>query len=259
MSLAVCSLVVITTMGLEYEQDWILLAFVFFATITGYNFTKYAMLAKLHHRSLTMSLRWIQVFSLGCFVAMCYFGVQLSLKELVVLAPFLLLTLAYATPIISGSKTLRTLPGAKIIVIALCWTGTTVLLPVVYYDSILFDASVMILGVQRLFFVIAITIPFEIRDLSYDTSALKTLPQVVGVPMAKSIGVFLILFSSALLLVQKHPSIPEIVSTAVLAILAALFVLRSSTKQSTYYCSFWVESLPILWLLDVVLCHRLFQ
>ena len=40
--------------------------FIFFGTITGYNFVKYAGVAKLHHTSLTRNLRIIQIFSFVC-------------------------------------------------------------------------------------------------------------------------------------------------------------------------------------------------
>ena len=49
--------------------------FMFFGTITGYNFVKYAGVAKLHHRSLTKGLKNIQVFSFFAFIAFCYFNI----------------------------------------------------------------------------------------------------------------------------------------------------------------------------------------
>ncbi|GAL61001.1 hypothetical protein JCM19300_3939 [Algibacter lectus] len=34
----------------------------------------------------------------------------------------------------------------------------------------------------------------------------------------------------------------------ILSILTAVFLLWSSKKQSIYYASFWVEALPVFWL-----------
>ena len=45
-------------------------------------------------------------------------------------------------------------------------------------------------------FILAITIPFDIRDLNYDSENLKTLPQIVG-----SIGCVLILLSILIVLI----------------------------------------------------------
>ena len=62
-ALAVCALVGVTwlTYGISYNLS--LLGFVFFGTITGYNFVKYAGVARFHHRSLTDALKVVQIFS----------------------------------------------------------------------------------------------------------------------------------------------------------------------------------------------------
>ena len=53
----------------EFEIDFniSLLWFVFFASITGYNFVKFFGLAKFHHRSLATWLKLIQVISIFSF------------------------------------------------------------------------------------------------------------------------------------------------------------------------------------------------
>ena len=56
--------------GLNYNAN--VLYFVFFATITGYNFVKYFGIAKFHHRGLTNTLKIIQAFSFICFLLLCY-------------------------------------------------------------------------------------------------------------------------------------------------------------------------------------------
>ena len=67
-ALAVTSLVMVTLYEFELPLDFALVGFLFFGTITGYNFVKYAGVAGLHHRSLAKSLQAIQVFSFLCFV-----------------------------------------------------------------------------------------------------------------------------------------------------------------------------------------------
>ena len=67
-ALAVYAFVRITEFYLDLSYNESLDFFLFFATITGYNFVKYAGVAKLHHRSLTKNLRVIQLFSLSCFL-----------------------------------------------------------------------------------------------------------------------------------------------------------------------------------------------
>ena len=79
MALSVFAFVKITELyfGLPYNEN--LDYFLFYGTITGYNFVKYAGVAKLHHRSLTTHLKIIQIFSLICFCLMFLYASKLSI------------------------------------------------------------------------------------------------------------------------------------------------------------------------------------
>ena len=59
---AVLAFVGISMLEYDLEIPNALWVFIFFGTITGYNFVKYAKIAGLRHRQLTNSLRTIQVF-----------------------------------------------------------------------------------------------------------------------------------------------------------------------------------------------------
>ena len=77
-AVAVYSLVRITESYFQLSYNENLDYFIFYATITGYNFVKYAGVAKFYHRSLTKSMRLIQVFSFLCFCLLVYYGSKLS-------------------------------------------------------------------------------------------------------------------------------------------------------------------------------------
>ena len=79
-AIAVYAFIRITEMYFKLPNNKNLDYFIFYGTITGYNFVKYAGVAKLHHRSLTEDLKIIQIFSFFCFLATCYYGTQISLK-----------------------------------------------------------------------------------------------------------------------------------------------------------------------------------
>ena len=66
-ALSVYSLVKITELyaGIPYNEN--LDYFIFYGTITGYNFIKYAGVAKFYHMSLTKNMRLIQIFSFLSF------------------------------------------------------------------------------------------------------------------------------------------------------------------------------------------------
>ena len=107
------------------------------------------------------------------------------------------------------------------------------------------DLDVIALFVQRFLLLSSVMIPFEILDSSKDAVAMKTLPHCFGIARTKQIGYGLVgLYSIASLLVLDNNYFFPI---AALTSLIAIYF--STEKKSWYYTSFWVESLPIFWLL----------
>ena len=155
--------------------------FIFFGTITGYNFVKYAGVAKLHHRSLTNDLKIIQIFSFFSFLALCYFAYKISIETLLITIPFNVLTILYAVPFLSGfDKNLREVSYLKIIVVAFVWAGFTVLIPLID-AGVSLDLNIVMLFLQRFLIVVALILPFDIRDVKYDAISLQTIPKNIGV------------------------------------------------------------------------------
>lgn len=258
-ALAACALVWVTLIELNLGVDKTLVCFVFFATVTGYNFVKYFGLAKFHHRTLAGWLKAIQVFSLIAFLAMCYFAFFLEFNALIMLSILGLVTFFYAIPVMipnhylfDDHKNLRQIGGLKVYVIVLIWMFVTVLLPIVN-NNIALNSDIILMSIQRFCLILVLMFPFEIRDLNYDSLKLATIPQKIGIKKTKMIGVVL-LFVFVMLDYFKDELKPEtIFSTLIIALIALLFLLFSNKNQSKYYSAFWVESLPIVWLLIVFL------
>jgi len=246
-ALAVCALSAVTNYFLEVELQLKLLGFVFFSTITGYNFVKYAGIAKLHHRSLTNNLKIIQLFSLACFIGLLVLVFYQTYQTLLISGVLGLFTALYAIPFLPQQKNLRNLKSIKIFVIALVWTGTSCLLPLKNF-IIFFSGEVILYFIQIFVFVLALIIPFEIRDLNYDKLALRTFPQLIGIKKTKIAGylllvVFLILGYA--INNEKNVFIP----TLSVSIITALAIALSTKKQTHYYASFWIEAIPVFWLM----------
>ena len=218
----------------------------FLGTITGYNFIKYAEIAGLQHKSLIRSLQNLQVFSLVVFCLLVYFLTQLHLVVLTYLFVLGFLTLLYVIPTINH-KNFRSMAGVKVFIVALVWSGLTVLVPVYYATSAIPDLW-LCFG-QRFFIVLALIIPFEIRDLPQDKNALVTFPQLLGVQKTKILGGLLLVFT---LLFEglKQPFVFS--KTAPLVIVCALIAFclyRARVHQSKYFASFWVEGIASFWAL----------
>lgn len=252
-ALAVFSMTYVTVLELGLPTDWPLFLFVFFSTITGYNFVKYFGMAKFHHRRLARWLKIIQVFSLVCFFLMLWFLWQLKPKTIVYVAVFGVVTFLYAIPFlpkryfVDRQKNLRNIGGLKVYVIALVWAGVTVLLPVLDKTG-LFTLDVWLTAIQRFLLVMLLMLPFEIRDLQYDSLKLATIPQKIGIKNTKIMGVLVSMVFLMLEFFKDQLSLKLILLTLAVTLITLLFIVFANKKRSNYYSSFWVESVPILWL-----------
>lgn len=246
-SLAVVAFSMITMLenGLEIDLDLIL--FIFFASITGYNFVKYAGIAKLHHLSLAKNLRFIQLFSFICIGFLIYFTTKLSIEVVITTSIMGVFTLLYAIPLFGHEKNLRSLPRLKIFIIAVVWAGTTVIIPLINEERYL-NIDLLIDFLQRLMLVIVLTLPFEIRDLDFDNARLGTIPQKLGVSKTKVFGTFLLLIIFFAEFIQKTFDSTELLALLIILVLTGMFLWKSDVRQGTYYSSFWVEALPLIYL-----------
>lgn len=244
-ALAVCSLVFISAWEIGFEVSNYLLGFIFFGTISGYNFVKYAKVAGLHHHSLTRSLKEIQIFSfvsLGCLI---FCALHLSPAVFYVAAPFGGLTFLYAVPFLR-KRNLRTFSGLKIFVVAIVWSGVTVFIPWSNTLEVLtFD--IWLTFFQRLLVVIVCTLPFEIRDLQYDAASLRTLPQQFGIKKVKIFGASLLVIASLLEGFKDELLLTHALSLWFASLLILVLLIVATKKQHRYFASFWVEAIPFFW------------
>ncbi len=248
---AIMALIKLTFLKFEILGGDTYIYFSFVGAIVGYNFVKYASISKLYHRKLTKSMNGVKVLTGICILLFVYFGYQLSRDTLVYILPFVLLTLFYVIPIFPNKKNLRSVAGIKIFIIGLVWTGVTVLIPILYKEGIV-SFNIIIEAIQRFLFVVVLMLPFEIRDLQYDEETLETIPQKIGITKTKVFGSIILLVFLLLAVVKDSLSATEILSTVGVTLISLLFLWGTDKKQSEYFCSFWVESIPIMWLFILV-------
>ncbi|WP_339626423.1 hypothetical protein [uncultured Winogradskyella sp.] len=171
-----------------------------------------------------------------------------------------IITFLYAIPLIprkyvfDEQQKLRDIGGLKVYVIALVWMLTTVILPLIENDKSL-NTDVLITSMQRFCFIIVLMLPFEIRDLNYDSLKLSTIPQKIGVKRTKICGVLLLMVFMMLEFFKDELSTIAVISTLIIVFVTLLFLVFSHKNQSKYYSAFFVESLPVVWLIVLlVLC-----
>lgn len=233
------------------------LLFSFTGAITAYNFVKYSKVSKLYHRRLTKSMKGIQGLTLVSLLSFIYFSFHVSLETLLYMGPFIVLTVLYTVPIFPNKRNLRSIAGIKIFIIGVVWAGITVLVPMIYANvSLNFDFFIEF--IQRFLFIIVMMLPFEIRDLQYDDEALETVPQKMGITKTKVFGSVLLVLFLLLTAIKDELSSIEILSTILITTISLLFLWGTEKKQSEYYCSFWVESVPLMWLSIIMILNQLF-
>lgn len=226
-----------------------LLFFIFTGTVTGYNFIRFGSYLRQREKPKSAQLKTIAVFTLLCMVAFIYFATQMPWPVLASTALFGMLSLMYAIPL--GSKSLRSITGIKILVIAIVWSGVTVIIPAQFIQIFSTDIAVELL--QRLLFVIVLTLPFEIRDMRGDLRKITTIAHVLGTKNTRYAGLMLLFFVLVLDMLKTSPQPGHRLILVGVSLLTLMLLMRSTTTQRTYFASFWVEGIPILWLVLLLL------
>ena len=254
-ALSCFALVKVTYLMLNITNDNSVAFFSFFGTIVGYNFVKFDALARANKNKMRSRLKAIAVFSFVSLFMVIYYFFKLQYTTKIVASLFLILTILYTLPFFPNTKNARNWSGLKIYIVAICWVGVTVVLPILN-SGISFQNSFYIIALQRFFLIFTLILIFEIIDLKTDDPHLKTVPQQIGVKNTKILGfVLIIVFYVLGFFSGKSKSNIQILGLLlnfVIAIVIAIFLYFSNENRSKYFTWFWVESVPILWWLTCI-------
>ena len=169
--------------------------------------------------------------------------------------PAILISLLYPFSIKIKKKfySIRQIPFLKIFLIAFTWSYLTVLVPLWYHDFKI-DYFMLDIFFQRLLFVIAISIPFDIRDC--DTDKIITIPNSIGIIESKIFAWFCLLIIDILLIIDvisHHITLPYFFALFMSIEICALFIYYSNKNKHLLFYGFFVESLSIIMCLFVLI------
>lgn len=246
-SLSIGALTAISYLQFDLPVDFVLLVFTFSSALVGYNFIKYAPLIVNQKHHLISRFPLITYFSLigvlGTMASLFFISIKVIL-----LAIFLgFFVFWYTFPITRHTQNLRHQPLIKLIVIAFVWASISLLYPILNQQTVNVELSLLWFGgVERMIWVITLMIPFEIRDVVDDKKFGRSVISSIGIAKAKFISIGLL----ALFIILRRLIYDRLLAIDIL-IYATLFImiLITSQQQNRYFSSFWVESLPILWLI----------
>lgn len=246
-ALAVMSLIGVTLILLDIPPNCFLLAFTGFSTVVCYNFIKYGVEAEKYLIVSNRYHRYIQMFSFLCFGFAMFFLAQLDQKIWWAIGILGFVSTLYAVPLLPKSGNLRSFGGMKIFIVAIVWSGFTIMLPVLD-AQLTFSWDIGVLFAQRFLLVLILILPFEIRDLKWDSQDLRTLPQILGVQKTRKLGVVLIIIFLLLTFLRDEIEIKEVMARIIMGIVLFGLFLSKLDFGKRYLASFWVEGIPMFWL-----------
>lgn len=258
-SLCVVALAIRTALVLDLNVDSSFFIFIFFSTLFTYNFQRLTRFKYKEYSSKNViwnksNYNISKIICLISFLISFVFIFSLNQTSLYLLIPLFIVSFLYPLKLFS-KLSLREIPFLKIFLISIVWTLTTTLLVVIESNSSL-SFKLMPLLLDRFLFVLAITIPFDIRDLKLDKSDIQTIPMVFGVNGAKNIA-FVCLFLSAILVFSQYYFLDIdyrfLYSYFFTCSLSALLVWHSETSNKDFYFAFFVEGLSLFLLISYFL------
>ena len=219
--------------------------FVFFATLFTYNFQRIVRLSKTreHARKDWLNKNKLAIFFIVVISvimsAFRFFDFKTNTQIIIVISGIISVLYPFG---------LREIPFSKIFIISLVWTVSTMLL-LVLENNISFDSNITLHLIGRFLFVLAITIPFDIRDLKFDDKKLKTIPIIIGESRAKLLAVLILLIAEALYSIQyfaNQISLQHLIGIIILFLVTSILIIKSSEEKSDFYYSICIESMSLL-------------
>jgi 4-hydroxybenzoate polyprenyltransferase len=252
----------------EAKPDTYVLGLLFCSTLALYNFSILLSKPEKPEISRFQRVRWIfshyrlmitlTIISSIAIIPLSFF---LNTSSNILLIGLGLISIAYNLPIFSIDDTrfsLRNIPGVKLFIIAMVWAASCVLLPIFEIagnnSSTITLNETILLFLKRLFFIAAITVPFDIRDIFQDKSnQLKTIPVIFG--EKNSLLICQVLLASYLLLLFNFTKKIDgnFFALSLTILLSGWLIFKSKWKKNEYYYFLLLDGTMILQLIMLLI------
>lgn len=272
MALCAVAQALVTYQLLYANADLYVPGILFCATLALYNFSILLAKPAVPQESPFRRIRWFFKYerlmisiTIICVLALIPLALFLSTSSLLLLSFLGVLAVAYNLPLFSWQDKrfgLRNIPGIKLLLIAVVWSASCVLLPVLELENnqgiIISARDTSILLAKRFLFIAALAIPFDIRDLFQDrTYELKTIPVVVGEKRAYLFCLFLLVLYLVLLFLFNKTIDVNFIGLSLSIVLAGWLIFKSNWKRNEYYYFFYLDGVLILQYVILAACNYL--
>jgi 4-hydroxybenzoate polyprenyltransferase len=245
---------------LNARPDSHVLGILFASTLALYNFSILLSKPADPSKSPFRRVRWvfshyrlIITITLIVILGIIPLFLFLSAASKILLVFLAIIAVMYNLPLFSINEKkfgLRNIPGVKLFLIALIWSLSVVLLPILELESntiLVTSRDSILLIAKRFLLVAAITVPFDIRDLFQDkNNDLKTIPVLLGEKVAYMICQgFLAAYLVMLFLFTDKFNVDFFALTLTI-ILTGWLIFKSNWKKNEYYYFFYLDGVMIL-------------
>lgn len=147
-----------------------------------------------------------------------------------------LLNLFYVIPL--KNKSLRDIPYLKIHLISMIWVIAIGGIQLLNENN--FELKNWLFIAVHYFYILAVTIPFDIRDLQYDNPNQKTIPQVLGIRRSKILSVSLLLIYFVLA-IQIKPLLFSNFAFLIIVLFTTTLIIMINNKRNEFFFSGLIE------------------
>lgn len=159
-----------------------------------------------------------------------------------------IISMAYVLPLWNG-KRLRDIPYIKIFMIAGVWAFVTVIFPLKAFAKNWYSCDTFLIF-ERLTFILAITLPFDIRDMAWDKkTGVTTIPLSIGIKKTKILA-YLLLFMSFLITFfiyfMSVYSLNTLIATSISIVASAYLIHKTDKNKDDYFYYFLLDGTLLL-------------
>jgi len=181
----------------------------------------------------------ILIYAIISFGGCCYLFFNFDWSRIVIISGAGVVSVLYTIPVFGKSMRLRDFSFVKIFIIAVVWSYVTGYVPM--YEQGLPLGPILIYFIEVIFFFIAITIPFDIRDYYVDAAnKVGTIPTLVGKKRSILISLLLLLITLLMDIYMTYQygfEMNGLICIFFTCLITARIVYVVKDKESDYYFS----------------------
>ena len=248
-ALSVFSMSSLSLLSLNKNIPELQLLIVFFASYVYYNLIKFAPVGFKGTNQPTIFWNWLKLSTLSSLLILLYLVKDLSKDSWFILALSSIFGVLYVQKELLPIS--RENGWIKAFLVSLVWALITAVLPFTLLQEDWFGLEIILLFFSHFFLVLALLVPFEIRDMSVDQLMMPNLAQQLGVQKIKWVGYLSLILSIILWMLATDLGIYYQLAYFIFYLITVTLIAGAKIDQPQNYTSLWVEAIPIFLLVSV--------